>query len=143
MIALDTNILVYAHRQEFPEHEAARRLLFELAEGPDLWGLPVFCIGEFLRVVTHPRLLTPPSPLAVATGDLELLLESGSVRVLAPGERFASLLLEVVREAKATGNLIFDAQIVALCREHGVETLLTDDRDFLRFPAIRVRPLTG
>jgi len=143
MIALDTNILVYAHRQEFPEHEAARRLLFELAEGPDLWGLPVFCIGEFLRVVTHPRLLTPPSPLAVATGDLELLLESGSVRVLAPGERFASLLLEVVREAKATGNLIFDAQIVALCREHGVETLLTDDRDLLRFPAIRVRPLTG
>jgi hypothetical protein len=142
MIAVDTNILIYAHRGEFAEHQAARRLLTNLAEGSELWGLPVFCLGEFLRVVTHSAILKPPSELRAARVSLEALLESPSLRILTPGDRFPELLLETVTGAKVTGNLVFDAQIAAVCREHGVETLWSNDRDFARFDGIKARPLT-
>ncbi len=94
MIAVDTNILIYAHRAEFPEHVAARKLLADLAEGPELWALPVFCLGEFLRVVTHPAILKPPSDLPAAKRSLEALLDSPSVRVLSPGDRFLNCSCE-------------------------------------------------
>jgi toxin-antitoxin system PIN domain toxin len=143
MIAVDTNILIYAHRAEFPEHVAARKLLAGLAEGSELWALPVFCLGEFLRVVTHPAILKPPSDLPVAKRSLEALLDSPSVRVLSPGDRFPPLLLQTVADARATGNLVFDAQIVAVCRENGVETIWSNDRDLLRFPGVKARLLGG
>ena len=141
MIAVDTNILIYAHRSGFQEHQAALNLLTSLSEGSDLWGLPVFCLAEFLRVVTHPAILKPPSDFRAARLSLEALLESPSLRVLTPGDRFPKLLLETVAGARVTGNLVFDAQIVAVCREHGVETLWSSDRDFARFAGIKARPL--
>lgn len=134
MIAVDTNILIYAHRAELPKHEAAVRCLVELAEGPAAWALPVFCIGEFLRVITHPRLFDPPFTDAEACIALERLLDSPSGRVIFPGPSYPELLVQAVREADAVGNLVFDAQIVALCREAGASSLLTEDRDFDRFP---------
>jgi toxin-antitoxin system PIN domain toxin len=143
LIAVDTNLLIYAHRDEFSEHAAARKLLTDLREGPDLWALPVFCLAEFLRVVTHPKILKPPSGLTQAASALEALLDSPSVRVLTPGERFPALLLQAVAESAATGNLVFDAQVVAVCREQGVDTICTNDRDFARFPRIKVRRLTS
>lgn len=135
MIAVDTNILVYAHRAELPKHEAAAAKLVSLAEGPAAWALPVFCLGEFLRVVTHPRLFDPPFTAAEAGRALARVLESPSLEVISPGPSFPELLLNAVREADAVGNLVFDAQIVAVCREAGVRVLLTEDRDFDRFPA--------
>ena len=79
--------------------------------------------------------------MAQATGALEALLASPSLRLLTPGERHAALLLEIVRTNEVTGNLVFDAQIVALCVEHGVRELLTADRDFARFSDIKTRTL--
>jgi toxin-antitoxin system PIN domain toxin len=143
MIAVDTNILIYGHRSEFPEHEAARELLASLADGHQLWAVPVFCLAEFLRVVTHPAILKPPSNLSAATHALEALLDSASVRVLTPGDRFPGLLLQTATEGATTGNLVFDAQIVAVCREQGVETICTNDRDFAKFPGIKVQRLTA
>ena len=133
MIAVDTNVLVYAHRAELGKHAAAARRLVELAEGAAAWALPVFCVGEFLRVVTHPKLFDPPFEVSEACLALERVLASPSLRVLVPGPSYAELLLEAVQEADAVGNLAFDAQIVALCREAGVGALLTEDRDFARF----------
>lgn len=141
MIAVDTNILVYAHREELPQHTVARARLTVLAEGDAPWALPVFCLGEFLRVVTHPRLFDPPHTIDEACSALDRVLESPSVRLLNPGERFWALLAEAVREADATGNLVFDAQLAALCRENGVSALLTEDRDFDRFPGLRTERL--
>ena len=138
MIAVDTNVLVYAHRSGVREHQRALAWLRHLAEGPVPWGLPVFVLGEFLRVVTHPRLFDAPSALEDATASLEGLLSSPSVRVLASGPRYGDLLLDAVRAGRATGNLAFDAQIAAVCREHGISRLLTRDRDFSRFPWIRI-----
>ena len=141
MIAVDTNILLYAHRAELQHHEAAVARLRELAEGPAVWGLPVFAIGEFLRVATHPRVFDPPSTRPIAIESVESLLASPSLRVLSPGDRYWQLLHEALTDAGAVGNLVFDAQIVAVCREHGASAILTEDRDFRRFSGIAVRRL--
>ena len=143
MIAVDTNILIYAHRAETELHEAAARELVALAEGTAAWGLPVFCVGEFLRVVTHRRVLSPPSTLAQAVSFLEGVIASPTCRIVRPGPDFTSLLATEAREARARGNLVFDAQIAALCREHGILTILTNDRDFGRFRHLRARLLGG
>lgn len=141
MIAVDTNILVYAHREELTQHPMARAKVVALAEGDTPWGIPVFCIGEFLRVVTHPKLFDPPYASGEAVDAMDRLLESPSLRVLSPGSGYLTLFHEAVREASAIGNLIFDAQIVAVCRESGVSTLLTEDRDFARFNGFKTRAL--
>jgi len=141
VIAVDTNVLVYAHREELPQHARARARLTELAEGHRRWAIPVFCLGEFLRVATHPRLFDPPFTVDEACAALERVLGSPSLVVLMPGERFVPLLLEAAREARTLGNLVFDAQIVALCREAGVSALLTEDPDFERFAGLMTRRL--
>lgn len=66
MIAVDTNVLIYAHREEMPYHSQALAWLRHLAEGQEPWVTPVFCLGEFIRVVTHPRVFDPPTPLVAA-----------------------------------------------------------------------------
>ncbi len=136
MIALDTNVLVYAHRAEMPLHGPAHERLRSLAEGSEPFALPLFVLGEFVRVVTHPRAFKPPTPLAVALEYLDRVLGSPSARLLTPGPSFPSLFAEACREGAAAGNLAFDAQLVAVCREHGVTELLTEDRDFSRFPGM-------
>jgi uncharacterized protein len=134
-------VLLYAHRAESARHDVAQARLRELAEGASPWGLPVFVVGEFLRVATHPRVFDPPSTLEEATAAVEALLASPSLRVLSPGARYWPILRETLLEAGSRGNLVFDAQIVAVCREHGAGTLLTEDRDFRRFSGIRVARL--
>lgn len=141
MIAVDTNVLVYAHRSELAKHVVAKRVLTDLAEGSAPWAVPVFCLGEFLRVVTHPRLFDPPLAADEACEALARVLRSPSLRVLIPGEAYPDLLLRTVAEADVTGNVVFDAQIVALCREAGVTALVTEDRDFARFRGFPVRRL--
>lgn len=141
MIAIDANILVYAHRAETPLHDLARTTLKSLAETALAWALPVFCIGEFVRVVTHPRVFSPPTSLEIALTYVTHLLESPGVRLLTPGPSFPTLFAEACRAGGIRGNLVFDAQIVAVCREHGVATLLSEDRDFVRFSSIDVQRL--
>lgn len=133
MIAVDTNVLLHAHREEMPLHAIALTKLKTLAEGSTPWALPVFCIGEFVRVVTHARIFTPPTDLATALLFLARLLESPSIRLLLPGPTFPTTFAEACRAGSAAGNLAFDAQLVAVCREHGVAEILTEDRDFARF----------
>jgi toxin-antitoxin system PIN domain toxin len=143
VIAIDTSVLVYAHRTRFAQHAAAVGWLRFLAEGTSPWGIPVFCLGEFVRVATHPRVLDPPSSVDEALGALEGLLRSPSARVLRPGPGFPGLLADAVRAGDARGNLAFDAQIAALCQQHRVTRLLTQDRDFARFPGLRIETLEG
>jgi predicted nucleic acid-binding protein len=84
MIAVDTNILIYAHREETPQHALAKSHIERLARGFAPWSIPVFCLSEFVRVVTHPRVFAPPSPLATALAFVDALLESPTVIVLVP-----------------------------------------------------------
>ena len=142
MIAVDTNILVYAHRAESPFHAAALRQLTQLAEGTRQWAIPVFCVTEFLRVVTHPRICAPPSTMKDALGFIHELMAAPACRIALPDEAFIDELESCLHEGNAKGNLVFDAQIAALCRQKGIETLLTQDRDFTRFPNLQVLPLS-
>jgi len=141
MIAVDTNVLVTAHREDLPKHRFALERLSELASGDAPWAIPAFCLGEFVRVVTHPRLFDPPSKLDEAIAAIEGLLESPTLRILSPGIRYPKLFAEALRQADARGNLAFDAQIAAVCREQGAGSLLTMDRDFARFRGLHLLDL--
>lgn len=141
MIAVDTNILVYADRSDLPRHKEAVAALRGLAEGDEAWALPVFCTAEFVRVVSHARIFDSPTPPQDALAAVDALLESPSCRLLMPGPRYWALFEQAVRDSGASGNLAFDAQIVAVCLEHGARTILTEDRDFSRFPGVTVRRL--
>lgn len=143
MIALDTNVLVYAHRAEMPLHRVAMKRLRDLVEGSTPWALPAFCIGEFVRVVTHARIFHPPTDLEPALEFIAHVLGSPSARLLVPGVTFPTLFAEACRAGAVQGNLAFDAQVVAVCREHGVTDILTEDRDFSRFEVpvpVRLEP---
>lgn len=75
MIALDTNILVYAHREDSPFHEMAYQRVAELAEGAAIWAIPWSCLHEFLAIVTHARIYAPPTPLARAVDQVNAWLK--------------------------------------------------------------------
>lgn len=137
MIAVDTNILVHADREESPLHAAALRAVRNLAEGDEAWAIPIFCVEEFLRVVSHDQLFDPPTPVVDPLGSMASLLASPTARLLTPGDRYLRLLRSLIEESHVRGNLVFDAQIAAVCLEHGAATLLTEDRDFARFSGLK------
>jgi len=139
LIALDTNILVYARREETPYHRQAYKLLKELASSESPWALPWPCVYEFLRIVTHPRVFDPPTPLEDAVEDLESLFQSPSLVLFGEGPANSSHLSRTVRAAHASGNLVHDAHIATLAIEHGVHEFWTIDRDFTPFPDLRIR----
>ncbi|MFN9368920.1 MAG: type II toxin-antitoxin system VapC family toxin [Planctomycetia bacterium] len=137
MIAVDTNILVHADRVESAFHADALRAVRLLAEGDEAWAIPMFCVGEFLRVGSHDRLFYPPTPVGDAVDSMDSLLASPSARLLVPGDHYMRLLRNLIEASQVQGNLVFDAQIAAVCLEHGATTLLTEDRDFARFPGLK------
>lgn len=141
MIALDTNVLVYARRSETPFHRQAKEMLQTLAEGAEPWALAWSCVYEFLRVVTHPRVFDPPTSLDAALEDLASLLTSPTLTLLGEGPAHPAIMRQTVETSRATGNLVHDAHIAATCLEHGVTEFWTADRDFSRFPPLRVRYL--
>lgn len=137
MIAVDTNILVYAHRRDAPFHAAAAARLRELAEGRAPWALPWPCLHEFYSVVTHPRIYGPPSSCAEALGQIEAWLESPSLVLLSEGPAYWAALAALLAEGKITGPAVHDARIAALWLASGVRQLWSADRDFSRFPDLR------
>jgi uncharacterized protein len=144
MIAVDTNLLVYAHREDSPWYDTAYARLTELAEGRTPWTIPWPCIHEFLAIVTHPRIFNPPTPLKSAVAQVEAWLESPSLVLISELEGYWSLLQSALMSGRVSGPLVHDARIAALCLHHGVTELWTADRDFGRFPGLPVRnPLVG
>jgi uncharacterized protein len=139
MQGVDTNILVYAEIVSSRHRQKARQLLTELAEGSLPWAIPWPCLYEFARVTTHPRIFHPPAPPEIILSDLRIILASPSLLLLSETARHFEVMESVIRQSGVTGNLIHDAHIAALCLEHGVTELLTADRDFSRFSALRTR----
>lgn len=142
VIALDTNILVYAHREDSPHHVAAARVLNELARGPAEWAVPWPCVHEFLAVVTHQRIYTPPTALKVAVDAIDTLAALPNVRFLHETAGHLGELQTLLAPGGITGARIHDARIAAICISHGIAELWTADRDFSWFPGLRtVNPL--
>lgn len=138
MKAIDTSVLIIAVITSSRHHDRAGALLQDMSEGGRPWAIPWSCVHEFLRIVTHPRVFHPPVPLDLALSDITGVLASPSPRLLQEAPRHPAVMAGVLRESRATGNLIHDAHIAALCIEHGVSELITEDRDFRRFPDLEV-----
>lgn len=139
MIAVDTNILVYAHREDSPWHAAALHAVTGLAEGRSAWAILWPCVHEFIAIVTHPRIYRPPTPLAIAIDQVSAWLESPTLVRLAENESYWDALGECLLAGRVAGPQVHDARIAALCLAHGVRELWTHDRDFGRFSGLVVR----
>jgi toxin-antitoxin system PIN domain toxin len=139
LIAVDTNILVYAHRRDSPWHVPAAAALRELAEGAASWALPWPCLHEFLAIVTHQRIFSPPTPLPKALEQVAAWLESPTLVVLAESAGYWDVLARAVERSKITGPRVHDGRVAALCIHHGVRELLSADRDFTRFGELKTR----
>jgi uncharacterized protein len=143
VIAVDTNILIYAHREDAPFHPVAAQRVTELAEGRTPWAIPWPCIHEFLAITTHPRIYDPPTPLVSALDQVDAWLESPMLTLLAESEQYWPELRLLVEAGRIAGPRIHDARVAALCRQHGVREFWSADRDFSRFTELPlVNPLT-
>lgn len=138
MIALDTNILVYAHREDSPHHDAASRVLHDLASGPAEWAIPWPCVHEFLAVVTHPKIYRPASPVDVALSAAAGLRALPQLRLLHETADHLGILNNLLERGDVVGPRVHDARIAAICLGHGVSELWTVDRDFSWFPRLKV-----
>ncbi len=137
MIAVDTNILVYAHRADSPFHQAAAARLAGLASSELPWALPWPCLHEFFAIVTHPKIYSPPTPVAACLSQIDAWLEAPSLVLLSESTGHWPTLRALVRAARVVGPQVHDARIAALCVQHAVSELWTADRDFSRFPQIK------
>ena len=142
MIAVDTNVLVYAHRAECAFHVQAFECLRSLAEGAAPWAIPVPCLHEFLAIVTNPGIFKPASSHQQALAQVEAWLASPQAQVLHSGQQHWRILSDLTRKGKLQGGQFHDARIAAVCLENGVTALWSADRDFGRFKALKtVNPL--
>lgn len=139
MIAVDTNILIYAHREEASFHESAKRGLIELAESGRPWAIPWPCLHEFLAIMTHPKIYRPPVSLKDAMIQVESLLACPSLEMLSEGVDYWQILEGLLKASGVKGPRIHDARIAALCLANHVRELWSADRDFSRFKALKVR----
>lgn len=140
MIAVDSNILVYAHRVDSEFHRPAVDAVKGLAEGKRSWALLWPCVHEFLAIATHPRIYDPPSPVGRATAQVEAWLDSPTVVLVSEGLNHWRELATMVM-AGAIGPRVHDARIAALCHTTGVTELWSADRDFSRFNLNVTNPL--
>lgn len=144
MIAVDTNILVYAHRVDSEFHTVAIRRMLELAEGVSQWAIPWPCIHEFLAIVTHARIFNPPTPVAEALKAVRVWIESPFCRLIGEGPGYLDTLDEVLTNSCVIGSAVHDARIAAICMHHGIIKLWTSDRDFSRFgKLVSMNPLVA
>lgn len=144
MIAVDTNILVYAHRGDSEWHAEAATAVRSLAEGAAPWAIPWPCVHEFLAIVTHPRIFKTPTPLAAALDQIDAWRESPSLVWIGEPEGYWEGSRDLVSQARITGPRMHDARVAAICVAHHVRELWTADRDFSLFAALTIRnPLVG
>lgn len=138
MTAIDTNILVYAHRPDSPHHRAAASAVKRLAEGSAPWAIPWPCVHEFLSVTTNLRILKPPSPPEIAIRQVEIWMESPTLRLLCEPAGYWKEMRAIFLAGKLTGPRVHDARIHAICRTNGVRELWSADRDFSRMRGVAI-----
>ncbi len=138
MIAVDTNLLVYAHRRGVAEHRAAQRAIERATEDPRGWGISLQSVGELWSVATHPAAAGRPASPGRVTAFLRNLREQGGMQVWIPGVGFDDRLLQLAIDLRVTGPRIFDLQIALTAFEHGAAELWTRDRAFVKIPGLRL-----
>lgn len=138
MTAVDTNVLVYAHRPDAPLHLAAALAIKRLAEGSAPWCIPWPCVHEFLSVTTNPRIFKRPTPADAAVEQVEIWMESPTLRLLGESAGYWDELRTAFLRGKLAGPQVHDARIHAICRANGVRELWSADRDFSRMRGLTI-----
>ena len=138
MIAVDANILIHAHRADSPFHAAAAERLIELASAAEPWAIPWPCVHEYLTVTTSRRIFKQPSHSQMALAFIQALMDSPTLTLIGETHLHWSELQSLVVASQVGGARIHEARIAAICLEHGVSELWSADRDFGRFPALKV-----
>lgn len=138
MIAIDTNILVYAHREDAEHHQAAKAAVREAVSTPAAVAVPWPCVHEFLAVVTNPKIWKVPTPTGRAWEAVSALLSTPGVHPIGEGADHLVRLQELLTPDAVRGPRVHDARIAAICLSNGVDTLWSADRDFSWFPQLRV-----
>lgn len=139
MIAIDTNLLVYAHRSATPEHIPARQALERAAADPRGWGFSIGNVLEFWSVATHLSASGRPSTANEAQSFIRSLFRQGGAQLWLPLSGFGDRVLAAALEIDLTGPRIFDLQIAMVALENGATEIWTHDRNFLRLPKLPVR----
>lgn len=139
MIAVDTDILVHAHRGDASLHPEASECVRQLAESPAVWTICFHTLVEFYGIVTHPKIWDFPSTPEQASDQISAWRGSPSLRVLTESTSEVEALTNLAIQSKIVGPMIHDARIASCCLEHGVSELWTVDRDFSRFSRLRTK----
>ena len=139
MIAVDTNILVYAHRRDHEWHDGAAACIAGLAEHRARWTIPWPCVHEFFAVVTRVGIFNPPSTATQAFGQIDAWFAAPAFEPIGESTAHLETLKRLTGSAKLKGGAIHDARIAAICMDHRVTELWSADRDFSRFPALKTR----
>ncbi len=138
MIAVDTNILVYAHRKDSEFHKQANAKVRELAEGSVSWEISWPCIHEFYSIVSHPKIFKPPTSSNKAPTQIDSWLELPTTHLLMETQNYWKTLRRTIVTSKIISPQIHDARISAIFLEHGVDCLWSTDRFFCRFSELKV-----
>lgn len=138
MILPDVNVLVYAHREDAARHAEFRDWLEGILRGPAAYGMSDLVLSGFVRVVTHPRVFERPTPLPEALSFVAAVRDRENRLPVRPGARHWEIFRSLCDGAGVRGNLVPDAWLAALAIESGSEWVTTD-RDFTRFPGLRMR----
>jgi len=139
MIALDTNLLIYAHRTATPEHRAAQGAIEAACGSPEGCGIAAATVSEFWSIVTHPAAAGRSSTVEEAARFFRGLVADGGLRVWTPGIGFGERLWQLAADLKVTGVRIFDLQIALTSFESGAHEIWTHDAAFVSLPGLRVR----
>ncbi len=138
MILMDVNVLIYAHREDAERHAEHRAWLERALDGAEVCGVSDLVLSGCLRILTHLKVFSPPTPLSQALAYVSQLRDHPRMTVVAPGRRHWEIFHELCAKSAARGNLVSDAWHAALAVEHGCEWITTD-RDYARFPGLRWR----
>jgi len=138
LIAIDTNLLVYAHRAAVPEHLIARKAIEQAANDPRGFGTAFPCIAEFWSIVTHSLAAGGATPPGTASKFIQSLIEQADMKIWSPGEEFSSRFLQTASELSINGARIFDLQIALIAFESGAEEIWSHDKNFLKLKGLRV-----
>jgi len=133
MIAIDTNILVYSHREDSLFHRVAFQKMKDLAESREDWSIPWPCLYEFLGITTHPRIYKDPTPLKKACEQIQAWLDCPNLYLLGyPQKENWKEIQDLFLKTNLTGPKVHDAKIAMICLNHNIKVLWTADRDFSR-----------
>jgi toxin-antitoxin system PIN domain toxin len=138
VILPDVNVLVYAHREDAPDHAAYREWLEIIINSDQAYGMADLVLSGFLRVVTHPRVFERPSGLDQALAFITDVRTQPNCVLIRPGPRHWAIFERLCKAVNAKGNLVPDAYLAALAIESGSEWITTD-RDYSRFPQLSWR----